>query len=737
MVHNGGRAQGNLYAPQPFYDYWALNNLDMAGALIGMNATEDWRLLFDDYELPTRIPTGTGARWQAAIYLYGDVGFVWVLDWPGVNTCNLGGSFLTLTLSSSNRKEYTINTEKLFPSAAQFEISSMTSGFGKPRLYPKIYESLINGSGATSKFDPRFLARQSGMGATRTMDWSETNRTRLINWSDRKVEGCFSYQSERRKVAWWCGAATRSKNRLTTATTFPTLIHGQPVQFRAPDKPIILTVASVSKGNPTTLNFTGNHGLSNGDKIACNVSEHGGGSWLSVMNAISASTGMPPDYAATVTDADSITIPLNSTGFADPSGTFSVMPALELSDGVTTKRCLKQYVSNYFATTEFNLWADTEDVTAVYDANFDIFLLSGNDPEFIGGVPYELHIELCNYLGSHPQVCVPYLATTSFVTSMATLFKSSVASGLVTDFERGNEIWNFATGFYMTSYAAANAARLYGSLDYNLDYARAVNETSDTIAAVYGPSGTNDWNMVGSGWAIQWLFSTNRLRGNAAINGGSSAGYPANKIDKWHIAFYVTPPFSGQSNANTYSGYSTALANYLLGGASKEAAFDWMLQEHLDPTDASYIATYGLGQPLSYWVESAVPGWLTTLSTYTGRRGTGIVFGAYEGHPSGSAGANALDGGFSAGDITTVRAFWPAYLRSTQAATGMTRYLQDLTDAGVHLISQYAMATTWGDGATWGAQEMNDIDGPATPQFSALKAWNAPPVITGSFGLQF
>jgi hypothetical protein len=740
--YNGGKAQINLWGTAGYIDNWAINvckqqaftfqGADSSNVLL---TNQNWRSLINDRGYPTGMPVDVGAKWVSSqLYIYGVANDVWVLDWPGdTATMSLtllsGGGGLTENIISSTRREYTITgspTNTLDAGVTtiagllvSLRITAVTS-LSNIRLYRKNDEALLSGSDATSYFTPEFLNRVKQFGVIRFMDWAAINATRIVKWAHRSVLTDYMWGGAVTKGSWWYGTATQgANNAYTVPNSLPSLTHGEVVQFAMPARPNVLTVSSVSKGSPTTLNFSTTHGLTTGDKVQADF-DAVGGPWLTAMGTKSSSTGVMPNYVATVTGASSITIPLDSTAFADPVGTFRIHPTPSITDGSTSKICRSKELNLYFNSE----WSGTypRTVTAIYDANFDCFLVGGANSGdiFQVGVPWEVMISLCNYANCHPYFNLPYLADDDHITQHATLVNTTLRKGLIPRNSPGNEVWNTGGSFWSTSYAASNASRLYSSASSNLDYARRVSAVADLLRAVY----TRPYKMIMEMHGVD-ATATTRFEGNSTINGGASSGYPINKCDAIAYGPYIYTPFVFAANPTTYTGFVDQVDNYVQGSAA--TAFDWMLAELTTPSNNAYGNT---DQALDGWVNVYNALWLGVISRYSGRYGTLDLY-HYEGG-NGIAGPNSISrGGFpavatSGRTITAanVQAFYYAFLASSQAATLMTNYLTRMAAAGVKFPSQYTISGSWSLDSTWGAQRLNDFAASATPQYTALLNWN-------------
>jgi hypothetical protein len=758
--HNGGLAQINMWFSAPaYYDPWALNafkQMENGWNAVSSGGAVDagWQALIDGNGYPTAMPSGTGTlTWNSGqLWLPCVNGETWVIDCPGdTATLTLVSTTSGLTLTedvgarTDTRREYlvggdysanavsngTMPTNVCLVSARITALTSLTEA----RLYNKAHESLINGTGATSHFNPEFLNRVKQFGAIRFMDWAQCNTSKIRRWADNNVEADCSWSGRKWRGDWWHGVATKALNTYTISTL--DLTHGKPHQFLLVGAPTALTVLAVTNGNPTTIQFTTSHGMATGDYITGDSNHAGGGSWTAKFGdgtyngGKSTTTGLVPEWQVTVTAADTITVPFDSTGFAAPTAGFTLAPTISITDGVTRKRCVTPALSNSYIS-GWSGWASPGAViNATYDATFDVFAMDANNSgeSFPVGLPPSLMIELCNYCRAHPWFTFPYTCDLSFWTELATLCKATLSPGLIPYFECGNEIWNNGNNFPQTAYASSCSVKSYGAaaLTVDLGYSGRTAEVSDTIEAVYGSG--SDWQMVMAVQAVSNV-STNRFQGNATINGGSSAGWPLNKCDTIAFGPYIYPAFTF-GNTTTYTGFLNAVDDYNTG--STAPAFDWMYDELIASSIPTFNSSANLNQDLTGYLTVQTPRWVNaaTGGTYTGRTGA-VSVTHYEGGCGVVGGDSLRRTGYpanapqSGNSITTahVDAFWNAFLESAQMAQFMTDYLSGSAAAGVTLPSQYVVASPWGTTASWGSYRLNNTEAGPTLQYTALLNWN-------------
>lgn len=751
VQHNGGKAQVNLFTPDAFNcDFWALNVLKMCSGWVASGASNTtWGSLIDANGVPTAMPAGGGAVWLGSqVYIYGVAGEQWILDWSGTATLALTKSFdggdISETINSSNKRTYTL-TGNPVPSVQPGEIAyvggplkviltiSALTSLSNVRLYRAVDAGKIDRTDATGIFNPDFLARAKQWGVLRFMDWAECNHSRMRTWATRNVEADFNWASSKWKGSWFYGAATQSLNK-QTISTMPSLTNGTVIQFYMPDRPVVKTITATTRGSPTTFTSVA-HGLTTGNKITGELNNNGGSDWLTAMATRAVATGIAPDFTVTVLDVDRFTIPLDSTGFAAPSGTFQFHPELQISDGTTTKRCVAGDMNNYYNSSWGDYASPGKRISAVYDSTFDVFVISGDlgTDIFTPGIPITAMITLSNYCRAHPWFTFPYYCDDDFWTQLATLCSTTLATGLIPRFESGNEIWNNGSGFWQTYYAQSVAAKLYVSspvnsdTNMNLAYAKRTGEVSDLIRAVYG-TGTN-WKMVmGDQGVSSGGSKTNRFQGNSTINGGSSAGYPINKCDYLAYAPYLVPIFAGASQLpENYTGFLTAVDNHINAGASS-AGFNWILAEIIAASNGAFTSDHSL-ETINGWLTYNTQ-WLSAVSAY-GRQGAGTVeITHYEGGLGIAANnfnyTNFPTNAPSGRSITAqnVRDFWTAFIASPQAGIAIRTAMTTFAANSVKFPSQYVLAGPVSEGANWPAYNLNNVQAAPTPLYQELVNWN-------------
>jgi hypothetical protein len=752
--HNGGRAQVGLLFPDSYYDVFSVDMMKQSLGFFPQGASNNnWPFLLNADGFPNALPTG-GTWGVSQCYIYGTAGTVWVLDWTLASgaatiamTAGFTGGGLTENIISSTRREYTITgtpqntTDGLNTpggvAKVNIPITALSGRLTSLRLYRKTDESRLAMGGAEALFTSEFLGRTDPFGSQRFMDWMRCNEGRPYRWEHRRPDTHFSWAAQIVNGDYFYGTMTNTAPLNTfTVNTLPTLTNGLPMQAIMNARPNKLDISAVTKGNPTIFTSV-NHGLAGGEKLFGDQGADGGGSWTTTFQTKSTSTGLTPDFTVTRIDDDNFSLPINSTAFANPS-TMALMPSIYITDGTVTKRVYRKGLFNHFYS-EFGSGKTYPFLyTAIYDAKFDCFIMSGDGSGDIYHLPMPLYvpIALANHSRSHPWFNFSFYADDDYWTNAVTVIKNGLIRGLKARYGPGNEIWNTATDFHQTRYAQSCAAvdglnTGFGVTAWNLAYAKRFNEVCDLIEAVYGAG--DDWLMM-----LECQLgdvSANRLQGNAAINGGNPARYPANRADGICTAPYTSPIFGGSGgNSVNYPGLLDKVDDYNQGGASRDAAYAWMTDEMIT---ASTLGWKAGAATLDDEIALVATRQVTLNSAgYTGRRGTGLPQFHYEGGPCQFKAANFTSAGWNgvtgiaaptSGRIvkyTDLQAFWLGWLASSQAADYMRAHFQGFADAGVLFPAQYCITGNWNINTNQGLYKLNDVAAGPIPAFTELVNWN-------------
>jgi hypothetical protein len=361
----------------------------------------------------------------------------------------------------------------------------------------------------------------------------------------------------------------------------------------------------------------------------------------------------------------------------------SFYPEFTISDGtLSAKRVVHPNMFNHFVE-HFNSANDI--IIGWYDSHIDAVVVPAiADKRSYApmGTPISAMCKLANKMKAHAWFCMPFNLNNSAMQSYATTVKANLDSDLLAAFAIGNEIWNNI--FPATFAARGRAAKEYSIYSSNGDvngYAWAFDRMVDALAAVY-----TDATAYRTVYELQAANPTSTWLEATTFSGGVSAEYPANKADWIAIAPYYNVEWYRADTASTdpdsYSGWSTAITNYLAGGASRTAAYEWMADE------IRTASTEGGNELQIDDMAALMASWTALLANYRGRRGAayGLKLVCYEGGFHLWQATN-VDGSI---DATDVYNFLQDYLDTTQHATVNVEYLQELVDNGVYIPSQFA-----------------------------------------------
>lgn len=172
--------------------------------------------------------------------------------------------------------------------------------------------------------------------------------------------------------------------------------------------------------------------------------------------------------------------------------------------------------------------------TLVYDADFGKWLQFGSrtTPAFLTNhIPWEIMVALCNKIGAHPWVHIPYLCldpVTDFAQSLAEYLRDNLDSGLIPRFEPANEVWNSAAGFHATRFGW-NKGKVHwpGQGNFNHDdwYGRVSSQIGPILESVYSGDRTR-YQQISAQWQADILDSSNQRRftgKHVTVDGGTPA----------------------------------------------------------------------------------------------------------------------------------------------------------------------------------------------------------------------
>jgi hypothetical protein len=713
MAHNGGRLQINMSGPVGYFIEPFLNLCKQGEELRATNnalgdlasTDDDWPSYLNSNGYPTAMPPGSATRWvMPRIYARMEVNDEFKLIYPSQHTLELVTTSVTLTEidSTAGAKVYrcdsTNYTDDTPYGVFYIRITGMsgsdwTGGIKLIRTkragVATGHEALLN---AGEIYDPVILANM-GYGSTdivgviRFMDMGMTNENYARDLSLFHTED---------RITWWgtphlnsdiyAGTASKTagKNNYTTGTRFignpASWVDGQAFAFRLGSAFTTKTATAITAGNPTSFSCTG-HGLTTGDKISIIDNFNMSASWVAAFLSGVVGSGLPPLLTVTVSDANTFTVAINSTGFGNLAN-IGFYPEFTVGDGtLAEKRVVRQNLGGYLASS----FSSANDIAiGWYDSHIDAAIIpsvSDKRSNAPMGIPISAMCKLANKMKAHAWFCMPFHLNNSAMQAYATAVKDNLDTDLLAAFAVGNEIWN-------SIFPAFNAAQARSAKEYSVwtngavnGYAWTFDRMVDALAAVYTNSGAyrTVYELQAATPANTWLQAT-------TVSGGVEAEYPANKADWIAIAPYYNVEFYRNDTASTapsdYPGWSTALTNWLGGGAGITTAFNWF-------ADEIRTASTDTGEELQIDDMAALIGsWTALLANYRGRRGVAydLKLVCYEGGFHLWQATN-VDGALDASDVYD---FLQAYLDSTQHATVNVEYYEELVTAGVYLVSQFA-----------------------------------------------
>jgi hypothetical protein len=736
MAHNGGRLQANTWFAGAYFDHWALNAIDMA--VFGFYSTSGTTYVAQDSEyylnsngFPTQMPGGSADRWfKPQVWIYGAVNDTWDLEYPSSHTVTLvavdSGFTISKSTVSAGRDRYTITAVPGSPQNYNYlcnlQITAMSgsSWTGGIKLYRTEHKSLID---AGEKFNPDFLARlgypDNPVGTVRFMDWMATNFNWMNAYHQLASGSDCGFLDNRLSNAYYCGTASKTLNDYVTATAPPgnpsSLANGQVVQFKLPSNPTTLTITAVTRGATTTMTCTG-HGLSNGKRVALAQGTGIPSDWATVMNARVTTTGLAPDYAVTVVDPNTFTIPLDSSGLTAISASFKLFPIITVAAGLLpAKRCFRVTWDNHYES-EWNS-STPNPITAIYHSEFDAYIMGGDNygGSFNSNVPVSYMIALCNKIGAHPWICMPPLMSKAGMKSIMQEVQAGLGSGLVPRFEFANEAWlNGYLNQFLAKYTYPTYNYDWNIGSYNLRY----NLMCDAAEEVYG-EGSSDYRIV---YALQNVIGTDAYTKGLWLECTAIYGtdYPIYRADIIATAPYYNLPFTYSGSAASYTGFVDAVLAWVAN--DNTTAFRYFAAE-LRAATAEPSNTDN--EPIADHITTFLPGWVTTAGSYTARRGGDLEIECYEGGPH--VAPDYIDGGFPSGGATVQNVLdcWREFVLSEEAGDVLLYYFHELRKLGVK-PSMYTITGKHTSSAVWGAQRFNVYPETETPMWQACMKFNNP-----------
>lgn len=758
MSHNGGRAQVNVTLPAPYYDYPFLNACKMATLpFTAVSATDDtWYQNFDSRGYPTQMPNGAGAVWHGdQIWIYGQTGDIWVLDWPGTATLTLTNSFVsggfTETSINANRKEYTFTgsiaggnlVDGVYENSAllcRLTISSMSPNAfagGDIRLFRKDQESLIN---AGQVFQPGFISRMGKFGVVRFMDWCFDNTTGTISvgqWADRKSVNSYSYFSTGDILSnRYCGSSTGTNAQVVSQppTAISSWTQGQLVQWKIAALPVWRTPSAATNASPAVFTDNG-HGLNTGDKVYF-IPDFSG--WRFLTESGQHSFGV---FTVTRIDANTFSLPFDSTSSgAWPGIAYTKVMTLQVGSLAAVPIVNKANTSNLNNVDSNQSSLRVGDiVTGVYDATLGYLMImrdgsAGNSASgysaLCSTVPYEHMISFANQNGCHPWVNIPPFFDDASITSLANLLISNLNLPLVPRIEWSNEVWNYDVTGYAQSRARVETA---GVANFHEFYGKHISDISSLFKTAYTGSGKPYEIMMGVQSSFTASpFTVDRFQAPTYF-GGVSANYPVNKCDAIVHAPYFETAFSYTANAITYpngtsaGGWADQVWNYTQGGAARQTAFNWYKNELIN--NSSDLTNFPTQQPIGFIQSNIIPFWKNQANIYSKK--------LYEYEGGQTVAGRGISGGFpgtapTSGQpvtVSNVNSFYVDFLQSQQYADVITLLFNNAANGGTLFPSYYTCGDKWQTNYYWGIYPLNltvNGIGSNTPTlaYTALRSFN-------------
>lgn len=290
MAYNGGKVCAVFDLALSTFDQPFLNVVKAGNAFWFPQGTVtgDPNTLFDNRGYPKAMPSGTGTTWfLPQIWIYGQAGDTWVLDYPNATTSmsltiNLNQGGFTTNVVSPTRIEYTLTGTPFYgdfdnatpPSPyptllCSISITAMAANDfanGGIRLYLKNgspsgpnYETLLNEG---QIFTPRFLSRIGKFGVLHFENWNVSNQGNLGvgKWADRQPVDNITYWGAGQVLSqYYCGHSgtpAAGTNNLTVSQP-PSVIaswtQGQKVQWVLDTAPTLVFPTLVTSGSTTTV----------------------------------------------------------------------------------------------------------------------------------------------------------------------------------------------------------------------------------------------------------------------------------------------------------------------------------------------------------------------------------------------------------------------------------------------------------------------------------------------------
>lgn len=502
----------------------------------------------------------------------------WVLKWDGTGTSGIAGFSATITLTNSNRVEFTNNDTTAGGTRVVVNITATTTA-------PNQLKNLVlcrigdeTGLAAGQQFFPDHLAimRSARPGVIRSLGWgggfNGTNDSMATTWATRRSKTYITYEGGIYNPTWYGGTTTNSGSDYTLAFGGFSLANKAIVQ-------LTFNANTPQSGQPT-VTFT----TIIGNPIPITFTAHG----LSANNAIAFGTGLPSALTAattyfikTVIDANTFTVSatrggtvINASASTSGSCASCSIPMINInSTGFVpiTGNGNIPVPNNPFVGFNTQLPVAGPVATMVYDSTIGYFILAMINGNFVNGAPPEVFADYCAAIGAHPHIVSPFLSMeplSDYMTSWVTYIKSTYP-WMKPRAEPPNECWNNSAGFLSTTYAQSLSFVLWGtSQDTHNAYGKWCSVLGQAISAIYGNDRTK-YSMICSVQTA--VFNTTSAPGAAqdarlkstlyvSVNGGLPA---YNWVDRVCGANYYSPSerFTCQELIDAYAYVVTNAGN--------------------------------------------------------------------------------------------------------------------------------------------------------------------------------
>jgi hypothetical protein len=746
-IHNGGVIQNNQRGSAAVTDDMYLNLLKMSGPwffqVTGGSLGEEVFPLIGADNHPQRFPTGSGLTgyWQTAYnVIHAAIGDQIIVTYTGTSTLTYSSAYFTATVDTSTpgRTIFTI-TGYLSATPAttsnpkpwgyfDLRITAMTGAISNLKMFYAEDEWAVT-AGKTAR--PGWVNRYNKLGIVRWMD---------ANGGSGNQEGLWAHRSPSTAICNSIGSwipdiyqatvGTFSNGMLSLnqpSSTF-SLAHGQRILGKWPASNFTWYDATFTDDtNPLQVNCTA-HPFNTGDRV---MFSYGSAAFInnSKWDIPFKSDGVGnwgygySIFTVTKVNANTFTLDgINSIPWTDGSSPFysgtakvtfcaklkvGSLAAVEMVTGYNGGT-VGTYIQNFDHT-------KAPDSTKVYDFVYDAnigkaimmreasYATSGYFPAsgvgqirgHLASIPWEDIIAMSIETGTHPWVTLGPFMTDAYLTSLFTLFKTTMTDlyDLVPRFEFSNEVWNF--GNYPTSEYAYTRAGVDGYIDWQEWYGVQVVRIADLAAAVWADS--TKYKIV---HANQLGGSSITRRFTApTYSAGDTAKYPINKAKVLAFAPYMYPEwyYAAGSTWLTYTGsrhgvdgIKDAIWNYTKGGSNRIRAFRWMRDEFV--LGSANTGEFANAESI-YGLDATFLAWSNFANQYPH-----IEIELYEGLPNFLALANYTGFTFSHKGETITQQNWFDYIydfmRSEEMGEVYEAYYKRMFELGM-TPSVYVMFNGW------------------------------------------